>query len=98
MYLGLPGVEYHFYDLARNIDRVDADLLNGFIAHEVNGVDVLPGPDGLFGLTDVPLKEPLNYPLSFQRECLERGDSGRCLGSHWFFEPFSYPVPVVGRR
>ena len=55
MYLGLPMVEYHFYDLARNIDRVDADLLNGFIVHEVNGVDVLPGPDGLFGLTDVPL-------------------------------------------
>jgi len=25
------------------------------IVHEVNGVNVLPGPDGLFGLTDVPL-------------------------------------------
>src|SRR5208283_1789068 len=29
LYLGLPVAEYHFYDLARNIDRVDADLLNG---------------------------------------------------------------------
>ena len=55
LYLGLPMVEYHFYDLVRNIDRMDADLLNGFVVHEVNGVDVLPGPDGLFGLTDVPL-------------------------------------------
>jgi pilus assembly protein CpaE len=55
LYLGLPVAEYHFYDLARNIDRVDSDLLNGFVVHEVNGVDVLPGPDGLFGLTDVPL-------------------------------------------
>lgn len=55
LYLGLPMVEYHFYDLARNIHRMDADLLNGFVVHEVNGVDVLPGPDGLFGLTDVPL-------------------------------------------
>lgn len=55
LYLGLPMVEYHFYDLVRNIDRMDADLLNGFVAHEVNGVDVLPGPDGLFGLTEVPL-------------------------------------------
>src|SRR5208283_2635230 len=26
-----------------------------FVVHDVNGVDVLPGPDGLFGLTDVPL-------------------------------------------
>src|SRR5271157_5425692 len=55
LYLGLPVAEYHFYDLARNIDRVDADLLNGFVVHEVNGVDVLPGPEGLYGLTDVPL-------------------------------------------
>jgi pilus assembly protein CpaE len=55
LYLGLPATEYHFYDLARNIDRVDADLLNGFVVHEVNGVDVLPGPEGLYGLTDVPL-------------------------------------------
>jgi pilus assembly protein CpaE len=55
LYLGLPTTEYHFYDLARNIDRMDADLLSGFVVHEVNGVDVLPGPDGLYGLTDVPL-------------------------------------------
>jgi pilus assembly protein CpaE len=55
LYLGLPMAEYHFYDLARNIDRVDADLLSGYVVHEVNGVDVLPGPDSLFGLTDVPV-------------------------------------------
>lgn len=55
LYLGLPTTEYHFYDLARNIDRVDADLLNGFVVHGVHGVDVLPGPEGLYGLTDVPL-------------------------------------------
>ena len=55
LYLGLPAAEYHFYDLARNIDRMDADLLSGFVVHEVNGVDVLPGPEGLYGLTDVPL-------------------------------------------
>lgn len=55
LYLGLPSADYHFYDLARNIDRVDADLLNGFVVHEVSGVDVLPGPEGLYGFTDVPL-------------------------------------------
>lgn len=55
LYLGLSTAQYHFYDLARNIDRVDADLLNGFVVHDVNGVDLLPGPDGLYGLTDVPL-------------------------------------------
>ncbi len=55
LYLGLPTAEYHFYDLARNIERVDADLLGGFVVHEANGIDVLPGPEGLYGLTDVPL-------------------------------------------
>ena len=47
--------EYNFYDLARNIDRIDRDLLNGFVVHGVNGIDVLPAPDGLCGLADVPL-------------------------------------------
>ena len=55
LYLGLPMAEYHFYDLARNIDRLDAHLLNGFVVHAENGVDVLPGPEGLYGLTDVPV-------------------------------------------
>jgi pilus assembly protein CpaE len=55
MYLGLPVAEYHFYDLARNIDRVDAHLLNGFVVHAGNGIDVLPGPEGLYAHSDVPL-------------------------------------------
>ena len=44
------------------------------------------------------LQEPLNYPLFFDREGLERGDSGRCPDSHWCFEPFGWPVPAVGGR
>jgi len=55
LYLGLPIAEYHFYDLVRNIERMDADLLNGFVTREIHGIDVLPGPDGLFGLSEVPL-------------------------------------------
>ena len=42
-------------------------------------------------------KEPLNYPLFFERECPERGDSGRGLDSHWFFELFGWPVRLAGR-
>ncbi len=70
LYLGLPTTEYHFYDLARNVDRLDADLLEGFVAHEVNGVDVLPGPDGLFGLTEVPL-DAIQQTLRFLRGAYE---------------------------
>jgi pilus assembly protein CpaE len=55
LYLGLPAADYHFYDLARNIERIDANLLSGFVVHDVHGVDVLPGPEGLYGFTDVPL-------------------------------------------
>ena len=43
-------------------------------------------------------KEPLNYSLSFKRECLARSDSDQCLDFHWLLEPSGYLVPVVGRR
>ncbi len=43
-------------------------------------------------------REPLNYSLSFKRECLARSDSDQCLDFHWLLEPSGYLVPVVGRR
>ena len=43
-------------------------------------------------------EEPLNYSLSFKRECLARSDSDQCLDFHWLLEPSGYLVPVVGRR
>ncbi len=70
LYVGLPTAEYHFYDLARNIERVDATLLSGFVVHDVNGVDVLPGPEGLYGFTDVPLSS-IQQTIRYLRGCYD---------------------------
>ena len=80
------AVEVLPQNFARQEDRADANasLLN-FGRNEVLSAVVL-------------LREPLNYSLSFKRECLARSDSDQCLDFHWLLEPSGYLVPVVGRR
>ncbi len=46
LYLGLKDGQYHFDELVRNVDRLDADLLNGFVARHSSGIEVLSSPDG----------------------------------------------------
>jgi len=65
LYMGLPVPKYHFYDLARNVERLDKDLLGGFLMH-ANGVDVIGAPDGLFALTEVTVDE-VHQTLKFLR-------------------------------
>ncbi len=45
LYLGLEGAHYHFHEVVRNVDRLDSELLRGFIAHHAVGIDVLASPD-----------------------------------------------------
>jgi pilus assembly protein CpaE len=45
LYLGLDGTRYHFEELIRNVDRLDSELLGGFIATHSSGLDVLSSPD-----------------------------------------------------
>lgn len=45
LYLGLDGNRYHFQELVRNVNRLDSDLLRGFIAKHQSGLDVLSSPD-----------------------------------------------------
>jgi pilus assembly protein CpaE len=45
IYLGLDGSRYHFHELLRNVDRLDSDLLRGFLAKHPSGMDVLSSPD-----------------------------------------------------
>jgi len=46
LFLSLARHQYHFYDLAENTHRLDAELLQGFLVHHASGLDVLPAPDG----------------------------------------------------
>ncbi len=47
IFLALTRHQYHFYDLAENTHRLDADFLQGFVVHHPSGLDVLPAPDGV---------------------------------------------------
>ncbi len=45
LHLGIHENVYHFGDLIRNVDRLDAELLQGFVTRHSSGLDVLPSPD-----------------------------------------------------
>ena len=45
LYLGEDKASYHFYELVRNIARLDEALLQGFVIHHSSCLDILPSPD-----------------------------------------------------
>lgn len=45
LYLGLKKNQYHFDQLLRNVERLDSDLLQGFLLHHASGLSVLGSPD-----------------------------------------------------
>jgi pilus assembly protein CpaE len=45
LYLGEDEANYHFYELVRNIARLDEILLDGFVIHHSSCLDILPSPD-----------------------------------------------------
>lgn len=49
LYLGLNKHSYNFYELVNNTDRLDHELLQGFLLHHSSGVDVIDSPDSLDG-------------------------------------------------
>lgn len=46
LYLGLEVSPYHFSKLIDNVDRLDADLLEGFVVKHSSGLEILASPDG----------------------------------------------------
>jgi pilus assembly protein CpaE len=45
LYLGIKESHYHFDELIRNVQRLDSDLLKGFVIKHSSGLDVLASPD-----------------------------------------------------
>jgi pilus assembly protein CpaE len=45
VYLGLNGSHGHFGDVVTNVNRLDSELLRGFVLHHASGLDVLESPD-----------------------------------------------------
>jgi pilus assembly protein CpaE len=46
LYLGMTKYRYHFFELVENTDRLDAELLQSFLAHHSSGLDLIPAPEG----------------------------------------------------
>ncbi len=45
IYLGIDGSGFHFQELVRNVNRLDSELLTGFVTKTAGGLDVLSSPD-----------------------------------------------------
>lgn len=45
LYLGTGSHQYSFYELANNADRLDEELLRGYLQHHNSGLDLLGSPE-----------------------------------------------------
>jgi pilus assembly protein CpaE len=66
VYLGIDGSRYHFNEVVRNVNRLDSELLRGFIAKHPGGLDVLSSPD-ICGGTKSSDAESVTKTLEFLR-------------------------------
>ncbi len=57
LYLGEDQHHYNFYELVRNIARLDETLLQGFVVHHSNCLDILPSPDVFDDSANVSLND-----------------------------------------
>jgi len=57
LYLGEDNPNYTFYELVRNISRLDETLLQGFVVHQSQSLDILPSPDVFDDSANVPLHD-----------------------------------------
>jgi pilus assembly protein CpaE len=64
LYLGLGHHQYSFYELASNRDRLDEDLLKGFVSHHESGLHVLDSSDTVDALYGAP-PAALEHTLAF---------------------------------
>jgi pilus assembly protein CpaE len=70
LYLGLSHHQYSFYELASNTERLDQELLQGFVLHHDSGLDLLDAPDAVDGMHIAP-PSAVQYTVSFLAETYE---------------------------
>src|SRR5208283_555445 len=64
LYLGLRRHQYSFYELAHNTDRLDNDLLQGFLSQHASGLDVLDSPEAVHAFPNAT-SEAIEHTLAF---------------------------------
>jgi pilus assembly protein CpaE len=65
--LGLNRHQYSFYELVHNMDRLDIDLLQGFLLQHPSGLEVLDSPQGIQTYADTPA-DAIEHTLAFLAE------------------------------
>jgi pilus assembly protein CpaE len=66
VYLGIDGSRCQLQEVVRNVNRLDSELLQGFVAKHSSGLDVLSSPDTCSGGKIVD-QDALNKTLDFLR-------------------------------
>ena len=62
--LGLGRHQYSFYELVHNMDRLDAELLQGFLLQHHSGLHVLDAPQAMQAFRDTP-SDAIEHTLAF---------------------------------
>jgi len=68
LYLGLKDTQYHFDELLRNADRLDAELLEGFLVRHRSGLHVIASPEMAAGPHEVKPEEMASVMDFLRRE------------------------------
>jgi len=64
LHLGLEHHNYGFYELACNLSRMDAELLQGFVLKHESSLEVLASPEGI-GMTPKTTPEAVQQTIRF---------------------------------
>jgi pilus assembly protein CpaE len=64
LYLGAGRRQYSFYELASNADRLDQELLQGFLLHHSSGLHLLDSPEAISGVHSAP-PSAVEHTLAF---------------------------------
>jgi pilus assembly protein CpaE len=67
LFLGLGRHQYSFYELVHNRDRLDADLLQGFLLQHSSGLDVLDSPQAIQTFSNTA-SDAIEHTLAFLAE------------------------------
>lgn len=67
LYAGLKRHQYSFYDLVVNTDRIDSELVKGFVLPHESGLDVLDSPENLGSENHAPAHF-IDHTLDFLKQ------------------------------
>ncbi len=70
LYLGLGRHQYSFYELVHNMDRLDSDLLQGFLLQHSSGLSVMDAPEAIHAFPNAA-SDAIEHTLAFLAENYE---------------------------